>query len=67
VIYVLGVRFLNLSALIVAEANMAFAAAGGDPPTWPLQTKRRAAAISDHWRSAVAHVHWNAMARAVTQ
>jgi hypothetical protein len=58
-------RFLNLSALIVAEANMAFTAPRGDAPTWPMRGKRITAAIRDHRRLPIAHLEWYTMPRAV--
>jgi hypothetical protein len=66
-IQIFGVRFFNQLALTVAQSCIAFAAAGGDAPTRSMQAKRVTGAVSNQRRLAVTHLHWDMIARAVTQ
>jgi hypothetical protein len=60
-------RFLDQLALTVAQSCIAFIAARGDAPTWPMQAERIIGAVGDHRRLAVAHMHRHMIARAVAQ
>jgi hypothetical protein len=55
-IQIFGVRFFNQLALTVAQSCIAFAAAGGDAPTRPMQAKRITGAVGDQRRLRTAVV-----------
>jgi hypothetical protein len=49
-IQIFGMRFFDQLALTVAKEHIAFIAARGDAPTWPMQAKWVTSAVGDHRR-----------------